>query len=103
MNDFELWLEFEQFDQTGTEDPENDFFNMLIQMPTGKKYALNVWTFKYFEYARLECEETNKCLGGKYYSAPDLFVTRLDRQHIEEVVSDLLNHNGLKSEWLVTE
>ena len=99
--DFDLWLEFEHWTPQEGDDPEDDFFNMLITMPGGEKYALNVWTYKFLERARRADEESGECLGGKYQVAPDLFVERLDRALMTEVVKDLLADGGLKEEWLV--
>lgn len=99
--DFDLWLEFEQWIADGSENPQSDFFNAMVTLPTGEKYALNVWTFGYLEVARRNYEETGDYLCGKYLPPPDLFVTRLDRSHIEEVIADLLKNGCLRAEWLV--
>lgn len=98
--DFTLWLEFEG-GEPWTSDPEDDFFNMTVDLGDGRKYALNVWTFKYFERARAEDRESGDKLGGGYLVAPDLFVQRLDRTHIETVVGDILRREALSDDWLV--
>jgi hypothetical protein len=67
---FILWLEFEYWAEIG--DPEDDFFNMQVRVDDGRSYALNVWTYKYFEKACSESREEN--IGGPYLCAPDLFV-----------------------------
>ena len=52
MPDFDLWLEFEVWRAAGdTDDPLDDFFNMTITLPCGDQYALNVWTFAFFDRA----------------------------------------------------
>ena len=100
---FDLWLEFEHWGRREGSDPEDDFFNMSIRMPGGEKYALNVWTYKFLERARGEDKSSAENLSGKYMVAPDLFVERLDRQLVTEVVEDLIARQGLKKEWLVIE
>jgi hypothetical protein len=38
---------------------------------------------------------------GSYAVAPDLFLERLERTHIEGVVADLLRRDALIDDWLV--
>ena len=45
--DFDLWLETEHL-----EEDTDDFCNAFVSLPTGEAYALNVWTFRFFEVAR---------------------------------------------------
>lgn len=105
--DFELWLEFELWvtdsPQSIPFDPESESFNAEVTLSTGEKYALNVWTFQFLEAARRECEKTGEYLGGRYLPAPDLFISRLDRLHIEEAIADMLAHDGgrLDEQWRV--
>jgi hypothetical protein len=96
---FDLWLEFEHWMQEEGADPEDDIFNMRITLPSGKKYALNVWTYKAIWRAVNEWRETGECLQGSYLLPPDLFVHRLDRDLLEKVIADLLANDGLKKEW----
>lgn len=79
MEPFELWLEFEHWEPTGDEDPEDDFFNMAIHLSNGLKYALNVWAFKFLVRIQREQEASGENLSGKYVLPPDLFVQKLDR------------------------
>jgi hypothetical protein len=99
---FELWLEFEHWQREEGDDPEDDFFNMHIRLENGETYALNVWTFKFFERAN-NPNDPDYSLEGKYMLAPDLFVERLDRELITEVIRDLIKKRMLKKEWLVSE
>ena len=99
--DFTLWLEFEHWQKSEDEQPENDFFNMQIQLSSGKSYALNVWTYNFLDTAREEHRKTGEELGGRYLIAPDLFVEKLDRELMEEVVSDMIANRSLKDEWLI--
>jgi hypothetical protein len=98
---FKLWLEFEVWEPKADDDPEDDFFNMQITLDDEKKYALNVWTFKYLLRAVQDCRESGECLHGSYLTPPDLFVQRLDRGLLEQVVAELIADDELKEEWRV--
>ena len=98
---FDLWLEFEQWMPREGDDPEDDFFNMTVTLPDGKKYALIVWTFKYMRRAVQKCRKSGEHLRGSYLPPPDLFVERLDRHLLESVVADLITHQGLSPQWEV--
>lgn len=68
--DFDLWIETEHVD--GLID---DFCNVLVTLQTGEGYALNVWTFAFFDVARRRGEETaSRHVAGRYLLPPDLFV-----------------------------
>ena len=97
---FELWLEFEHWAQTSEDDPEDEFFNMQISFADGRVYSLNVWTFKFLERARQQDVVTGENLSGEYLYTPDLFIEKLDRKLITEVVKDMIGSHGLKDEWL---
>jgi hypothetical protein len=96
---FTLWLEFEHW--SDDDDPEDDFFNMKVTLEDGCSYALNVWTFKFFERVRALDRSTGDCLHGAYLVTPDLLVERLDRLLMERIIADMLDNEGLKNEWLV--
>ncbi len=98
---FDLWLEFDHWLPQEGDDPEDDFFNMMITLAGGKKYALNVWTIKFLARAVQGCRDNGKCLDGNYVFPPDLFVSRLDRALMERVVADMIAEGSLKEEWLV--
>lgn len=113
---FTLWLEFEHWTPEPGDDPEDDFFNMKVTLPSGKSYALNVWTFKFFEtktravrfedsaaQAKMKAffENGEHPLEREYILPPDLLVSRLDRKLIEEIIAHMLaKWNGqLLPEW----
>ncbi len=50
---FELWLEFEEYAEPIEGDPTDDFANVHVRLPDGRKYAMNVWTFKFLDRSRL--------------------------------------------------
>ena len=87
---FDLWLEFELWLPEEGGDPEDDIFNMQIFMRGGKTYALTVWTYKAIWRAVKECRESGECIEGSYLLPPDLFVHRLDRTLLEQIVADLV-------------
>ena len=99
---FNLWLEFEHWLQQEGDDPEDEIFNMQIVMRGGKKYALNVWTFKAIGRAAKDCQKSGECLAASYLLPPDLFVEQADRTLLERVVADLIAHGGLKEEWAIS-
>ena len=96
---FTLWLEFEHLLPSPEDDPSDDLFNMKITLDDGTSFALNVWTFKFLERARPHRDLEAEHLAGKYLIAPDLFVEKLDRQLLEQVVADLILRKQLKDEW----
>lgn len=98
---FELWLEFEEWISPPDEDPADDFFNMQIKLLNGTCYALNVWTYDFFERARREAAAAPEMLNGRYLEPPDLFVERMERSLLEQVVADLIANGGLRDSWLV--
>jgi hypothetical protein len=99
--EFSLWLEFEQW--IDGRDPTDDFFNMQILLPDGRRYALNVWTYRFFARAVEEQRATESYPRSEYMAPPDLFVERLDRGLIETIVADMLADGKLKAEWLCPE
>jgi hypothetical protein len=101
---FELWLEFEVWRETGgNDDPQSDFFNMQITLADGQKNALNVWTYGAFPLAVADAAAEHGERGDSYLLPPDLFVDRMDRGYLEAVVADLLVNDGLRDQWLVVE
>jgi hypothetical protein len=98
---FELWLEFEHTQPPAGHDPADDFANVKVRLPDGRRFALNVWTFRFLHRARFPWPyEMNAGLPAEYVVAPDLFVERLDRPTLERVVRELLAHGEMKEEWL---
>ncbi|MCC6361680.1 MAG: hypothetical protein IT450_23330 [Phycisphaerales bacterium] len=98
---FDLWLEFENWIADPDYDPEVDFANVIVTLPDRRRYALNVWTFKFLDRARYPWPHnfTNDP-QAEYLIAPDLFVARLDRALIERAVSDLLANGQMRADWL---
>lgn len=98
---FSLWLEFEHTERPG-DDPTDDFANVQVRLSDGRRYALNVWTFKFFRRARAPWPYGNaeEPPEDEYLVAPDLFVERLERSTLDRVVSALLTRGEMKPEWL---
>lgn len=98
---FELWLEFEHWEWKPDDDPTDDFFNMQVTLPDGRRYALNVWTFKFLQRARYPWPY-DESIGKpeEYLLPPDLFVEYLDRGLLERIVGRMLASGEMKPEWL---
>jgi hypothetical protein len=79
--DFKLWLEFVEVDPDNW-DIHNDFCNIQVNLPDGRHYGINVWTFAN--------------LNGLYLKPPDLFVRELTRDCIEKTISNLLEVDDLE-------
>lgn len=67
--DFELWIEAEAIAADIT-----DFCNVLLTLPDGRSWGLNVWTFDFFETAKRETEAALAQVEILYMQPPDLFV-----------------------------
>uniref|UniRef100_UPI00286D1484 hypothetical protein n=1 Tax=Armatimonas sp. TaxID=1872638 RepID=UPI00286D1484 len=100
---FELWLEFEHTEPHADNDPTDDFANIAIQLPDGRRYALNVWTFGFMKRARYPWPYEMLEEQVEYLLPPDLFVERLDRPTLERVVESLLRAGELRNAWLCPE
>src|SRR5438876_104667 len=98
---FELWLEFEHWEAKPDDNPTDDFFNMIVRVADGRRYALNVWTFKFLHSARFPWPY-DKMTGepAAYVVPPDLFVERLDRPLLERTIAELLANDAMQNEWL---
>ena len=100
---FELWLETELGDpDLPANSPTENFCNINITFPDGRRYALNIWTFDFLPLARYDwpydIREGQE--PAKYVFPPDLFVERLDRATIETVIIELLTTDSMNSDWL---
>jgi hypothetical protein len=82
----QLWIETEHL-----ADEIDDFCNIVVTLPAGQKYGLNVWSFGFFESAVAEGEiNASPEAAELYMHPPDLFVKDLTRPTLEAVVADLL-------------
>ena len=95
MKEFKLWLEFEEVGP-GTWDTENDFCNIHIDLPDGRHYGINVWTYKYLQTSIKEDSVRVNNLNGLYQIPPDLFVRELSRDCIQKTIEDLLEKGDLE-------
>lgn len=95
--EFSLWLETEHV----VEDID-DFCNVVVTLASGARYALNVWTFAFFDVARNGGGElASPAMAGTYVLPPDLFVVDLTRPTIESVVADLVERGLMPAGCLV--
>jgi hypothetical protein len=95
MKEFKLWLEFEEVDPNNW-DVENEFANIHVDLPDGRHYGINVWTFKFLESSIKQDRENGENLSGLYQTPPDLFVKELTRDCIEKTIADLLEKGNLE-------
>lgn len=116
LTPFDLWLEFElEHWQNAPYDPEDEFFNMKVTLASGKQYAMNAWTFKFMENSvrsiRFDDPPQSEYLPfdmivrhpieREYLKPPDLLVSRLDRNLIEQMIAHMLQQWGgeLLPQW----
>ena|SRR5688572_2375918 len=92
---FNLWLEFEAM-QWKDWDPADDFCNIAVDFPDGRRYGINVWTYQYFLRSIRENETMGENLDGLYVDPPDLFVKVLSRECIVAVITDLVSKGDLE-------
>ncbi len=108
MQDFTLWLEFEEVDYstkwvpetesfvTGSEwDRTNEFCNIHVTLTDGRRYGINVWTFNFLATAISRDKLSGENLDGAYQVPPDLFVRELTRECIEATIANLLKCGNL--------
>ena len=109
MQDFTLWLEFEHVDYLSQRDPktdafitgidwdiENEFCNVGVDLPDGRHYGINVWTYAFLATVVALDIESKEKLNGMYQIPPDLFVKELTRECIEATIVDLLKQGNLE-------
>jgi hypothetical protein len=97
--DFDLWLETEHL-----EGATDDFCNIHVTVSNGEAYALNVWTFSFFEVARRQGEETaSTAIADRYLLPPDLFVADLGRKTVASVVNDMLDRGTMPPDCRLTD
>jgi hypothetical protein len=109
MLDFTLWLEFEHVDYssrwsseidafiTGVDwNRENEACNVIVDLPDGRRYGINVWTYAFLTTVVAMDAESGHNLYGTYQKPPDLFVKELTRECIEATIADLLKDGNLE-------
>jgi hypothetical protein len=94
MEGFKLWLEFELYSDNW--DIENECSNVIVDLPDGRHYGINVWTYKFLETVIKLEKITGNNLNGLYMQPPDLFVKELTRACIEKTIQDLLRQGNLE-------
>jgi hypothetical protein len=94
MENFTLWLEFEHVEGL---DPENDFCNIHVDLPDGRHYEMNVWTYKFLETTIDTAKTSGGNLKGLYVTPPDLLVKELTRDCIERTIADLIKQGDLEN------
>lgn len=92
---FSLWLEFEEVEPDNW-DIHNEFANVIVELADGRRYGINVWTFKFFETALSLDREQGATNADLYIKPPDLFVKELSRECIHRTIHDLLQKGNLE-------
>lgn len=95
MDDFKLWLEFEEVDSDNW-NTDNDFCNIHVELKDGRKYGINVWTYNFLKTAVEFDRNSGNNLNGLYTIPQDLFVNELTRSCIEKTIEDLLKVGDLE-------
>ncbi|WP_221412830.1 hypothetical protein [Dysgonomonas sp. HDW5A] len=95
QQDFKLWIEFEHVDFSGS-NMKNEFCNIHVDLPDGRHYGINVWTYEYLNTAVKLDEESGENLRGLYITPPDLFVKELTRSCIKQVITDILEQGNIE-------
>ncbi|WP_323757094.1 hypothetical protein [Roseivirga sp.] len=95
MSKFKLWLEFEEVDP-GNWDTDNEFANVHVDLPDGRHYGINVWTYKFLETSIKLDMVSGENSNGIYQVPPDLFVKEMTRDCIERTITDLLAKGNLE-------
>lgn len=92
-----IWIEAEHLAEE-----VDDFCNVAVYLSTGERYALNVWTFDFFDVARADGEmHASAPVKHLYMHPPDLFVEDLSRPTIEKVLVDILERGRLPASCLM--
>ena len=93
---FNLWLEFEEVDPNNW-DIENEFCNIEVELQDGRRYGINIWTYKFLQTSIEDDFKTGNNLNGIYQKPPDLFVKELTRDCIQQTIEDLLKIDDLEN------
>ena len=92
-----IWIEVEHLAEV-----VDDFCNIVVYLSSGERYALNIWTFAFFETAKADGEmHASPAVKHLYMHPPDLFVSDLTRPTIEKVVVDLLERGRIPTRCLM--
>jgi hypothetical protein len=94
MQQFTLWLESEMY--KGDWDIYNECSNVIVDLPDGRHYGIDVWTYKFLETIIALDKKQGECLNGLYTEPPDLFVKELTRDCIEQTIAHLLERGNLE-------
>lgn len=98
---FGLWYEPDEYESSSGF--AEDFCNVQDKMKNGKVYAMNVWSYSYFDDVRNELKQENSAKEPNYILPPDLFVSVLNKSEISRVIDRLIKEEEMRDEWLVSE
>lgn len=92
---FAVWLEFEEGDPDNW-DKFDELANIQVDLADGRKYGINVWTYKFLETLISLDKKSGEKLSGLYQCPPDLLVEELTRECITNSIEDLLKKGNLE-------
>jgi len=85
---YTVWLEFEKYVDTDTKAPDDGYCNIQVTFENGSQLAYNVWTVDFYRQNIQTIFDTVTECGCAVF--PDLIVSKLEREHIEEVLKRIL-------------
>jgi hypothetical protein len=91
-NEFNVWVELEEYDATEEPNDEDSFCNVIIRYSNGSRIGLNVWSEKYF-YDRVKDVEW---IDRQVAILPDIVVRNFNASSIRQTVTKLVS----ESNWL---
>jgi hypothetical protein len=80
-----VWIEHEE--EPDSSQPDRDFFNVVVTLRDGSRYALNVWSMS---YVRERCEQS-----PPFILPPDLIVSSPDRLELLRVLTAIVEEDAL--------
>ena len=85
---YSIWLEFEQYETSDSSGDDDGYCNMEITYDDGRHQIFNVWTIDYFRenVPRI----LNEAEQNGFATLPDIIVSRLEREHITEIVKQIV-------------
>ena len=85
---YSVWLEFEEYVGSDLEDNEDGYCNIAVIHDDGRHVGYNVWTSKFFQNRIWSI--LNEVAEKGFATLPDIVVTRLEREHIVEVLKQIV-------------
>ncbi|MCM1578573.1 MAG: hypothetical protein NC078_07250 [Ruminococcus sp.] len=95
---FGLWYEFDEWAEEFDRSSESADVHFTVK--GGGRWCASFFTYGFLEKYAEKCRVTGECLGGKYFLADrPVFIERLDRELIAEVLADIVGGFGENSDF----